>query len=66
MTKSLAKNSKPHALIIGKPDSLATELLSKDLVLFLEVVDHSLLLFIEDAGNDNVEQLPRIELWSHD
>ncbi len=65
MAQCFAKNCKPPALIIGKPDSLAAELISKDPVLLLEIIDHSLLLIIEDAGNDDAEQLPRMELCSH-
>jgi len=66
VAECFTKNCKSSALIIGKPDSITTELFSKDPVLLLEIIDYSLLLFIEDASNDDAEQLPWVELRSHD
>ncbi len=66
VAECFAKYRQLSALLIGKQDSLAAKLLSKDSDLLLEIIDYSLLLFIEDAGNDNAEELPRIKLRSHE
>ena len=56
VAECFARCRQSPASLIGKQDSLATNLISKDSVLLLELIDYSLLLFIEDAGNDKAER----------
>lgn len=64
-TECLAEYGQSSSLVISKPDLLVSELLTEYSILLFEVIDHSLLLVIEDASNDDAEELPWIKSWSH-
>tara|TARA_A100001391_G_C5065844_1_gene277151 strand:+ start:1191 stop:1346 length:156 start_codon:yes stop_codon:yes gene_type:complete len=51
---------------MNKTDSFVAELLSKEPVFLIEIIDCLLLLFIEGSSTDDAEQLPWVELRSHD
>tara|TARA_R110000744_G_scaffold220188_1_gene339035 strand:+ start:6096 stop:6221 length:126 start_codon:yes stop_codon:yes gene_type:complete len=40
-------------------------LLSEYTIFLFEIINHSLLLVIENAGNDDAEQLSRVKLRPH-
>jgi len=60
-----AEHREHSPLAIGKPDPLAPDLFTEHPVLFSEVVDHALLLVVEDPSNENTEKLPWVELGTH-
>ena len=47
---ALRLGGQPNALVVGEPETARTELLSKDAILGLEIVDHLALLLAEPAG----------------
>ncbi len=60
-----AADSEPATLIIGQPESSATELLLLDAVLFSEVFDNCILLTADPAGQGGYEDLPRLKNGCH-
>ena len=53
------------ALIVGKPEPAGTELLSKDAILGLEIVDHLALLLVDPAGQGDEEKPQRVRNRKH-
>jgi hypothetical protein len=64
-----ADGSTPHgqsaSLIVGQPESFATELLLQDTILFSEVLDDRVLLSGDPARHSGDEDLPRLDDSGH-
>ena len=57
-------DGKPSPLIVGKVESPVTDLVTKDAILFSEVVDNDLLMLIEPASEAGKKERKRIkERW---
>jgi hypothetical protein len=52
---------KPSALVIGEPRSAAVQLLTQHPILLCEVVDHLELLPDDPAGEDQEQELQRLD-----
>ena len=48
--QALRFGGQPNALVVGEPETARTELLSKDAILGLEIVDDLALLLVDPAG----------------
>jgi hypothetical protein len=46
----------PNALIIGKPETARTELLSKNAILRLKIVNHLALLLVDPGGQGDEQK----------
>ncbi len=66
MAQCIAEYRLSSAFGMNKTDSFVAELLSKEPVFLIEIIDCLLLLFIEGSSTDDAEQLPWVELRSHD
>jgi len=64
-THRLAKHCEPASLVIVESDSPFPGLIAQDSILFLEVIDNTLLVIVEYAGDEDAEELPGIESWTH-
>jgi hypothetical protein len=60
-----ASHGQSASLIIGQPESSATELLLEDSVLFAEIFDDSVLLTAHPSGEGGHEDLPGLEDGGH-
>ncbi len=61
----LAANRKPATLIIGQPESSATELLLENSVLLAEIINDGFLVSIDPAGQGSDEDLPGVKDGGH-
>jgi hypothetical protein len=55
----------PPSLVVGEPEPLSAELLFEDPVLFAQIIDRRLLVFVDPASEDRDEELPWLEDLSH-
>jgi len=58
-TQLLRRGGQPNALVVGKPTARA-ELLSKDAILALEIVNHLALLLVDPTGQSDEEKPQRV------
>src|SRR6516164_4489822 len=49
-----------NALIVGEPETARTELLSKDAIFSLEIIDHLALLLVDPAGQGDEQKPQRV------
>jgi hypothetical protein len=63
-TQLLRLGGQPNALVVGEPETPRPELLSKDAILGLEIVDHVALLLVDPAGQRDEEKLQGCETGS--
>src|SRR5262249_42628889 len=63
--QTLRLGGQPNALVVGEPGTALTELLSKDAILGLEIVDHLALLLVDPAGQGDEEKPQRVRNWNH-
>jgi len=61
----LAADCKPATLIVGEPESSATELLLQDAVFFSEVFDNRILLTGDPAGHGGNKGMQRLNDGGH-
>ena len=61
----LAADRQPATLIVGQPESSATELLLQDAVLLSEVFDDCVLMAADPTGEGGHEDLPGLEGGGH-
>jgi hypothetical protein len=54
-----------NALVVGEPETTRTELLSKDAILGLEIVNHVALQLVGPAGEGHEEEPQRVGNWNH-
>ena len=64
-SNGLAANCKPATLIVGQPESSASELLFQDAVFFSEEFDDCVLLATNPASQGGNEDLPGLEHNGH-
>ncbi len=64
-TDGLAADRQPATLIVGQPESSATELLLQDAVLLSEVFDDCVLMAADPTGEGGHEDLPGLEDGGH-
>jgi hypothetical protein len=62
---SFAQHSQSATLIVCEPESLPTELLFQDSILFAEVLDNRVLLTANPTGHRGDEDLPRLKDDGH-
>jgi hypothetical protein len=63
--QALRLGAQPNALFVGEPGTARTELLSKDAILGLEIVDHLTLLVVDPAGQGDEEKPQRVRNRNH-
>ena len=61
----LTSHGQSAALIVGQPESTATDLLFQDSILLAEVLDDRVLLTSDPAGHGGDEDLPRLKDDDH-
>ncbi len=61
----LPADREPATLIVGQPESSATELLLQDAVLFSEILDDCVLMAADPAREGGHEDLPGLEYSGH-
>ena len=59
--KHLTVGGKPSALVIGEPRPAAVQLLTQYPILLFEIVDHLELLPVDLAGEDQEQELQRLD-----
>ena len=63
--QALRLGGQPNALVVGEPETARTELLSKDAILGLEIVDDLALLLVDPAGQGDEEKPQRVRNRNH-
>ena len=63
--QALRFGGQPNALVVGEPGTARTELLSKDAILGLEIVDYLALLLVDPSGQSDEEKPQRVENRNH-
>jgi hypothetical protein len=63
--QALRLGGQPNALVVGEPETARTELLSKDAILGLEIVDDLALLLVDRAGQGDEEKPQRLRNRNH-
>ena len=62
---SLAPDGKTATLVIGQPESPATELLPEDSILLTQILNYRILLAGDPSGQGRNEDLPRLNDGGH-
>ena len=62
---ALRLGGQPNALVVGESETTRTELLSKDAVLGLEILNDLALLLVDPACQSNEEKLQRVRDRAH-
>jgi hypothetical protein len=63
--QALRLGGQPNALVVGEPETARTQLLSKDAILGLEIVDDLALLLVDPAGEGDEEKPQRLRIRKH-